>query len=308
MFSSLKQVFGTSPNGDGIRPLAESLADELSVLVFGRSFAPTPQSDRRSWSRDRPPIYSSKGSKFSSRSSKAEPLSSDNTESRDEAKIAITYTTHSEFDVDRIDKSKPCDIREPQSSCRQISESHPLIGDVTHSLDPPVISLLLSSGSNFEAESSESVETNIENSSRRKRKSKGKRRKKIERQEDTSAATEQGDIPGEAPGQLPDHVLILTFQRVMAQGLKLCLISNGKRTEMTFWVEAGVLKWGKQKQAGKERGQVELRDVVSVVDAGPLEIRLGAASGSCIEVGASSLVEKALLLRSFLLSSYDGND
>jgi hypothetical protein len=140
----------------------------------------------------------------------------------------------------------------------------------------------------------------------RKRKSKGKRRKKGERQKDREEAAEKEDLPAEPAGQLPDHILIPTFKRVMTQGLVLSLISGGKRTEMTFWIDGEVLKWGKQKQVGKERGQVELRDIVSVMDAGPLEVRLGAGSGLCIEVGASSLVEKTLLLRSFLLSADDG--
>jgi len=128
---------------------------------------------------------------------------------------------------------------------------------------------------------------------------KRKRHRKKSEKGASSAATCEGEA--RLPDHLPDHILVPTFQRVMKQGLCLAMFSSGraKRVEQVFWIEGSCLRWGKQK--GKERGCLELGELSLVEDIGGLEVRLSAHSGQTLEVGASSAVEKILLLRAFTL-------
>jgi hypothetical protein len=280
MFSSLKQAFSPASHGDGMRPFAESLAEELSVLVFGRSFAPPP-SEVRSLSRDLPKSHLKLSKPIISKSLSGKLNNNSNNSAEDQAETL----SQPHCVLDNAEKSLSTDneiVSTPIKAC---------VPHISSSADDALPTPPLSSSS--EAESP------LETRDRRKKKSKGKRRKKGE--EENGVIKQDDSSPSESVCHLPDHILIPTFRRVMSQGLLLCLILNGKRSEMTFWIDGDVMRWGKQKNIGKERGQLELNDVATVVDIGPLEVQLGTNAGAAVELGASSLVEKALLLRSFQL-------
>jgi hypothetical protein len=142
-------------------------------------------------------------------------------------------------------------------------------------------------------------------SGRRKKKSKSKHTRKSD---EGSPGDKIRQSPSHVEDQstLPNHILIPTFTRVMTRGLVLVLISEKKQAEFTFWIDNSILKWGKQKQNGKEKGQVELKNLIGVEDTGPLALKLSFTTGTSIEMVASSSVEKSLLLRSFLLAMETG--
>lgn len=289
MLSSLKQAL--TPPSEGIRPLADSLAEELTVLVFGRSFTPNRRSEGRSISHDRPSTHKELKTPPPSKRDgiEKEPVKCETNPQENGYQgptgAKLTYAdSHVEIET----------ATAPETPISHCVETDSIVGGS----DVPLTSSL---------PSPDCPEPPTPEASRRKRKSKGRRRKRGAEKNDHDGIGEAAESPSQSEssaGHLPDHILYATFQRVMAQGLVLTLISPGKRSEMTFWIDDGVLKWGKQKQNGKERGQIELRSIVSVVDSGTLEVRLGASSGMCLEVGASSLVEKALLLRCFVLASH----
>jgi hypothetical protein len=130
-----------------------------------------------------------------------------------------------------------------------------------------------------------------------KRKSKNKNRNKKRGGSDSGIRVGGAVVPPE----LPDAILMPTFERVMSLGLVLGLTdASGKRADMFFSMARGGLKW-RRKASGSERGCLLLSDLAAVEDAGGLELRLRATAGEAIQLGASSGMEKALLLRSFQL-------
>lgn len=112
--------------------------------------------------------------------------------------------------------------------------------------------------------------------------------------------------PHEAPAEsvkvdssaLPDDVLLGTFRNVMSTGLPVVVNTPAdapaKRALLSVDAD-GVLRWGKSK-----RDRLRFEELASVDDlADTLDFTLAATSGRSVRVGASSHMEKALLLRCF---------
>jgi hypothetical protein len=239
--------------------VVESLAEEVSLIMFGRSFVTS--IDKRSVSRD--DRSSSTSNSYGLRLSENQPQS-----------------------------EWVASPREPEGESS---------GDSAESVGSPITR---DSPDSPEQQHGNTVQTTLiplndqtveSDSVHKKRKSKcSKRRKRLD------TALTNGTTSAEDPTlRLPDRILMPTFRKVMSQGLMLSLISSSKRSEMWFWLDGDLLKWGKQKV--KERGQLNLDLLSSVQDSGPLELRLESTSGAILEIGASSSVEKSLLMRSFLM-------
>lgn len=279
-----KMMLSPSPS-----PIAESIADEISIMMFGRSFSS--HSDTRSLSRDRVAPAFEKRLSFERSNSKK--LNRDQSAVRGDDSHFGSKSRERQESLSGLPDNTECTVASkkldvpttPTAECQSKENCSP---------DKA------SSSSEFAgAPSSEQALAHSHKRKSKSRRSKGERSRKV---------AEKGDeVPAQAESSastahLPDHILIPTFNRVMAQGLQLTLIADDKRFEMTFWIDADVLRWGKKRANGKERGSLILSELCEVEDTGPVELKLGASIGnSSIEFAASSLVEKALLFRSFIL-------
>mmetsp|Transcript_13535 Transcript_13535/g.16123 ORF Transcript_13535/g.16123 Transcript_13535/m.16123 type:complete len:288 (-) Transcript_13535:163-1026(-) len=258
-----------------IRPVESitgSLVEEMRSIMFGRSFIPTTNSEVRS-------------KKVSS--STASP-STVNRPSFSKG----TCCEKSFDDCDSLSKVSCSDLPSTPSQDRSSA--------IITEQQQPVTPIKEKDNSNHKVDS-------VGRKKKRKH-----RRKSDHNSEDPSSAEKVRNLrssPSSVEDQstLPNHILIPTFTRVMTKGLVLTLISEKKQNEFTFWIENRFLKWGKQRQNGsKEKGQIDLKNLSSVEDTGPLELKLVFLNDTTIEMSASSSVEKSLLLRSFLLAIETG--